>query len=443
MILLLAGSLPARALPSFAAQTGQPCAACHVGAFGPQLTQFGRDFKLYGYVAAEPGKSHFPPISLSDQMVFTHTQKDQPPGSVFPPRFSKNDNFSPGQEVSIYYAGTIIPKELGGFIEVHYESASSTISLSNVDIRHAQEGRLFGSDMVWGVTLNDSPAVTDIWNSTPVWGFPYYSSALAPTPVADTVLGQTSTNAFGLGLYGLWRELLYLEFDLYRQLPKGANQVLGHPIANIDIADDVTPYWRAAIQHLFDNDRQYVEIGTLGLSTSIRPGGDNSTSHHDHYLDVGVDANYQWYADPNDVRAPVVSAHAIYLHEDQSLDASRILSGSNAKDHLDTFRADVSVAIDATYTPTIGYFRRTGSTDPSGHWGTDVTGNTVTNPKSAGWVWEMTYVPWGKPDSLFQHTNMRLTAQYTYYTAFNGTSTHATDNNTLMLMVHFTLGVNN
>ena len=31
----------ARAVPAFAVQTGQPCQACHVGGFGPQLTPFG------------------------------------------------------------------------------------------------------------------------------------------------------------------------------------------------------------------------------------------------------------------------------------------------------------------------------------------------------------------------------------------------------------------
>ena len=40
---------PAQAVPSYAEQTGQPCQACHVGGFGPQLTPFGREFKLGGY----------------------------------------------------------------------------------------------------------------------------------------------------------------------------------------------------------------------------------------------------------------------------------------------------------------------------------------------------------------------------------------------------------
>ena len=38
---------PAHAVPSFARQTGQPCASCHT-AF-PELTPFGRRFKLAGY----------------------------------------------------------------------------------------------------------------------------------------------------------------------------------------------------------------------------------------------------------------------------------------------------------------------------------------------------------------------------------------------------------
>ena len=45
MILILQRK-PAHALPSFAAQTGQPCTACHIGGFGPQLTPLGRAFKI-------------------------------------------------------------------------------------------------------------------------------------------------------------------------------------------------------------------------------------------------------------------------------------------------------------------------------------------------------------------------------------------------------------
>jgi hypothetical protein len=40
---------PVQAVPAFAQQTGQPRSTCHIGSFGPQLTPFGRAFKIGGY----------------------------------------------------------------------------------------------------------------------------------------------------------------------------------------------------------------------------------------------------------------------------------------------------------------------------------------------------------------------------------------------------------
>ena len=50
--LLLTAGESAKAVPAFAAQTGEPCTACHIGAFGPQLTPYGRAFKIGGYTQA-------------------------------------------------------------------------------------------------------------------------------------------------------------------------------------------------------------------------------------------------------------------------------------------------------------------------------------------------------------------------------------------------------
>ena len=46
---------PARAVPSFARQTGMPCTACHTSF--PSLTPFGRWFKLNGYVMHGGGEN--------------------------------------------------------------------------------------------------------------------------------------------------------------------------------------------------------------------------------------------------------------------------------------------------------------------------------------------------------------------------------------------------
>src|SRR5271165_3976666 len=89
MALFLITAVPAHALPSFAAQTGQPCSACHVGAFGPQLKPFARDFKLFGYVSQSPGE-HGPPLAVMLQTSFTHTEADQPGGAA--PGFGPNNN---------------------------------------------------------------------------------------------------------------------------------------------------------------------------------------------------------------------------------------------------------------------------------------------------------------------------------------------------------------
>ncbi|MDP9012295.1 MAG: hypothetical protein M3O41_06495, partial [Pseudomonadota bacterium] len=51
---------PAHALPSFARQTGKPCATCHTVAYGPALTSYGRQFKLNGYVWGD-AKQVIPP----------------------------------------------------------------------------------------------------------------------------------------------------------------------------------------------------------------------------------------------------------------------------------------------------------------------------------------------------------------------------------------------
>jgi len=67
----------AAAVPSFAVQTGQPCAACHVGGFGPQLTPFGRDFKMRGYTTRVT--SFNLPFSAMAVASYIHTLKDQPP----------------------------------------------------------------------------------------------------------------------------------------------------------------------------------------------------------------------------------------------------------------------------------------------------------------------------------------------------------------------------
>ncbi|HEY1411681.1 MAG TPA: hypothetical protein VGF36_06040, partial [Rhodopila sp.] len=132
----------ARAVPSFAEQTGQPCAACHVGAFGPQLTKFGRDFKLNGYTATD-GKKHGLPLAVTTQLSFTHTNNDQPAPAA--PHFATNDNFAMDQ-ASVYYAGRIAAG-FGAFMQLTYDGVARQGHVDNVDIRYAHDTDLFDQDL--------------------------------------------------------------------------------------------------------------------------------------------------------------------------------------------------------------------------------------------------------------------------------------------------------
>ncbi len=69
---LLVVSPSANAMPSFARQTGAACSQCHTQSFGPNLTPFGRDFKLSGYTMSS-GNSKLPPISAMITGSFTNS----------------------------------------------------------------------------------------------------------------------------------------------------------------------------------------------------------------------------------------------------------------------------------------------------------------------------------------------------------------------------------
>jgi hypothetical protein len=425
VFLCLLASLPrAQAVPSFAEQTGQPCAACHVGAFGPQLRPFGRQFKLNGYTASD-GADHFPPIAASVYGSFTHTKDDQPqPAARW---FSPNDNIALDQ-ASLYYAGSI-DKHFGAFAQITYDGIGHQLHIDNTDIRYARGKTIFGAASVVGLTLNNAPTVQDLWNSTPVWGFPYNSSHLAPTPMAATRIdGSFGQSVAGLGAYIMWNNWIYVEATVYRGLGRDIRNATGIlPVAGSDNIVDNVPYWRLAVQH--DYGRSNWEIGTYGIYANVLPGGASPGGNADHFLDLAADANWQFSFNPRRVTGDVISAHATFIHEDQNLVASTLAGNSLPQGYLTTARADVSYSIGATVTPSVQIFTTNGSVNPS-YWATPNG-----KPDSTGAIAEIAYVPWGKPDSFIKWGNLRLALQYVVYTRFDGATLHASDNDTLYLSV--------
>src|SRR5271166_4468198 len=96
----IVGIRPVQALPSYARQTGQQCAACHDGF--PELTPYGRLFKLNGYTFTG-GTSNLPPFAAMAIPSFTHTAAGQPGGAA--QYFGPNNNI--GFTGSLFYGGKI------------------------------------------------------------------------------------------------------------------------------------------------------------------------------------------------------------------------------------------------------------------------------------------------------------------------------------------------
>jgi len=402
---------PALAVPSFAIQTGQPCATCHVGAFGPQLKPYGRDFKLRGYVASD-GKDHGVPLAITALTSFTHTRAPQPGGAA--PGFKPNDNFAV-DELALYYGGRITP-QVGAFIEVVYDGVTKQAQIGNVDIRHARERELFGKDVLWGLTVNNSPTVQDPWNSTPAWAFPNSTSALAPKPLAATLIdGALGQRVAGASAYMRWNDLLYLEAGAYQGLRADVLTATGIvPVAGADRTRGLSPYWRLSLMQ--DWEQHHVQVGAYGLSANIIPGGNQIFGLVDRLTDVALDANYQFIVVPNKVTSDMLSVHATYVWQTGRMDASQVLNGAQLHQSLETMRFDISYSFAATVTATLQYFRITGTPDVN-YWGT-----SNGSPNSDGVIFEVAYVPWGKPDSPYPGLNAKLAVQYVDYFSFEGMS---------------------
>lgn len=424
------------AVPSFARQTGVACEGCHT--VFPELTPFGRSFKLNGYVMDNLPQvkgmtadnkealllNWLPPLSIMFQTSYTSIAKalPDPAGGN-----SQNGQVLFPQQASLFYAGRIAPN-LGAFIQMTYASDSGTFGWDNTDIRYADHASIGGKDLTWGLTFNNNPTVQDPWNSTPAWQTPFdQRSSAAPTPAAATQIdGTLAANVAGVTLYGWFANSIYAEFGGYRSAPQGFANNSGNPgpldSKAVNVVRGAAPYWRLAYEHQWE--RNSWMIGAFGLDVALFPGaGVPLDGNTNKYRDVAFDTQYQFIGDDS-----IYSAQAVYIHEKQTLDA---IAGQS--DTLKTFRIGGSYYYQRKYGGALGFFSTTGTSDaalyPSG---TAVFGSANNSPDSKGWTAELNYLPW---------QNVKIALQYTAYTRFNGGSDNydglgrkASDNNTTYLL---------
>jgi hypothetical protein len=420
-VITAVSAAPASAVPAFARQTGQQCAACHNGF--PELTPYGRLFKLNAYTFGG-GTTPNIPFSMMTVGSFTHTATGQTGGAA--PDFGPNDNFALDQ-TSLFAAGRFAPN-FGGFIQMTYNGIGKTLSWDNTDIRYARTFDMFAAETVWGISLNNNPTVQDVWNTVPAWRFPYTASGLAPVPGGGTMIeGMFAQQVAGLTTYALWNRNAYLEFGGYASLSPRSLSTAGIDPGPTSSIKGIAPYWRLALTN--DWRHNSAELGLFGMSANIVPQRIDGFGT-DQLTDFGVDGQYQYLTDPHSI-----SLQASAIFENQILGASASSAfglAANTHNTVASYHAKATYFYEQTYGISAGAFRIAGTPDALLY-----AANPGNAPNSDGFVGEADYIPFnsGGP-GFWPWLNMKIGVQYTYYTKFNGaTGSAATGNNTLFAFV--------
>ncbi len=424
------------AVPSFARQTGMDCAACHTSF--PELTPFGREFKLNGYTL---GERQWLPVAAMAQFSVTNIAKNHDNTGA---RIMAREN-DPQFDVLALFAAGKLTDNLGMFVQWTYSNNGAQNAdgkfighsgLDNTDVRLVTTHDVFGKNTVFGLNLNNNPSVQDAWNTTPAWGFPYNGPNLPiPEPAFATVIdGGLGQQVAGLGGYVWYDRHLYAELSLYgnannffRVLSAGQNWHDGS-VTRIDGRDN--PYWRLAWNQ--DWGAHSLMLGTYGMQTDIFPDPLSPNGPTNRFTDTALDAQYQYLSDPH-----IFTVQTTFIHEKQDYKASfdpacsGVDGACNQHDHLNTFRAKGSYLYNRKYGASLAYFNTTGSNDA----GVFSTGdNPVTKPDNQGYVIQMDYNPW---------TAVRISLQYTGYTKWDGSreldglGLKPRDRNTLFLNTWF------
>jgi hypothetical protein len=404
----LTSSRSARAVPAFAQQTGQPCKSCHVGGFGPELTPFGREFKLGGYTL----RSHASiPIAAMAVSSFTHTRKDQDPA---PEHLRRNDNVTL-DEAAIFVAGGL-GQHLGAFAEITYEGIDKHFTWDNLDVRAVTAGHVLGEDATFGLSLNNSPTIQDPWNTLPAWGFPFTDTETSETPAAAPLIDDSlAQSVVGVTAYSWIAHKAYLEAGAYTSPSRGTLSALGSDPLDPGAIHGAAPYGRVAFQTNVGGGT--FEVGASALKAALFPERDRSSGFTDRYTDLGLDASWQKLMGSGDT----ITANVRYEHERANLQASCVLGligdGSDAgcgRYRLDELRAAARYTWHDKVGLTLSPFSITGSRN-----GNVFDGNG--KPDSNGVMGQADYTFWPAGNSpLGPRFNARVGIQYTAYGKFNG-----------------------
>ena len=466
LLLLTLATKTSYAIPAFARQTGQNCVACHAGGQYPELTPYGRYFKLTGYTQ---GERQLIPLSAMFVGGMASTRNNVGTSSDGSTVTTSNINQQNGRfeadNASVFLAGKILDN-LGLFSQFTYGWAASSnnggvnnqghFGMDNFDLRYADHYAGTQHDLIWGATLNNNPGVTDVWNTSPAWAYPYMSpqgsrATFAGVPYAPFLENGGGANTTGYGGYLYLNKNFYVEANAY-QSATGATSFLAYGTSNNNpnaprtYLKGTNPYFRLA--YTTEWGPHNLMVGAMGMNAAVY--GYNTTSAGMlnggppdlsggtmNYQDRGLDAQYQYLLNPH-----TVTAQVRYLRENITDNTVGGPAG-NLVNKLNSFFAKASYVYNSTYGAALGYQNITGNSDPNTYgvatpgtaysaWATSANNS----PNTTAWIPSIWYQP-------IQY--VRLSLQYTAFTKYmGGTSCYndtsagnpcrkASDNNTTWL----------
>jgi hypothetical protein len=419
---LAAALLPAtsQAVPAFARQTGQNCVACHAGGQFPELTPYGRLFKMTGYTIGART------IPLSVMGVASSSSIAKPPDGTV-----KNVTpiFATG---SLFIAGKVTDN-IGAFAQITYDpyavdngdgTFSGHSNADNIDVRFANHIVADKNDWIYGVSLNNNPSVSDPWNTAAAWTqyvpVPSPSSSAfidGATPFPGYASGG---NIAGLSAYAYWNRTVYAELGTYRT----ADNALAFMTAGVDpktqLSGNNNPYWRLALTREWGPHN--IMVGTSGMVAHVYddPADISDPATVGTFHNTGFDAQYQYILDPHTVTFQLARMKKEQTYSD-AFNASATNPGMS--DTTTVSRAKLTYTYHAKYGGSLSLFNQTGST------------NNQTDPGQRGTTYETFVIP---------TQNVRVGVQYTAYSTYEGASTNydglgrnASDNNSMFLYVWF------
>jgi hypothetical protein len=449
---LLLVARPANAVPPFARQTGLACEACHTAP--PELTAFGRRFKLNGYtLTTRPPLvndiddhkrntvwlTDLPGIAVLAQIGYDHYDRAPPDTGQPYPAHAQSDTYQFPDQFSLVYAGAVTDK-VGAWLQLTYNGQAGSVGVDNIDIRYSDH--TFDNKWVWGVTANNYVTFQDVWNGFGSYSLPNFNTVtLWSGGSGGAGLSGPIINSFGpgivagLGAYIWFNDSLYFEFSEYHSSFAGG----GTPTAdstnlgvNGGVLDKFAPYVRTAYE--YDWGYNAAEIGFTGMyvnwipsvgyisaqqqlaanaaavangtpgnppytpAQTFNPGAAN------RYTDLTLDWQYQYNGQHNIFSFLGHITHERQQNSDQ-LTAATFTSPvggpiySNPTDTLTQFSVTAEYWRNRRYGGLVNFVRTTGTNDPLANGGNGSPANQYA-------VFEADYMPW---------LNFRFILQYNAY----------------------------